>query len=210
MPSKNPYSLQISKYSTHGVILSQIPMSGSILDIGCNDGYFARIASNRSRKFYGIDYSSTSIKKAKEYCIKTSVIDLNKTTTLPWNIKADCIIFADILEHLHDPKKVLSEIVDNHLKEKGIVIISLPNIANWLIRINLLLGKFDSTNSGIMDRTHLQFFTYKTASEFVKNTIPDYSIKYYYGASKLGYIINLFPILRNLLATGIVLHLQKK
>ena len=210
MHVNNPYSLQISKFSTHGIIHSLITSSGLILDVGCNDGYFARIAAGPSCKFYGIDNSLASIRKASKYCVHASVLDLNKTTTLPWRFKADCIVFADILEHLHDPEKVLSEITNKYLKNEGTVIISLPNIANWQVRLNLLLGKFDFTNSGIMDRTHLHFYTYKTATEFVKSSLPDFSIKYYFGASKFGFIINWFPFLRNLLATGIIIRLKRK
>jgi 2-polyprenyl-3-methyl-5-hydroxy-6-metoxy-1,4-benzoquinol methylase len=77
----------------------------------------------------------------------------------------DVIIFADILEHLKDTS-VLSN-YRRYLKNDGYAIISIPNVANWKIRLSLLLGKFDYKEAGILSRHHLRFYTLKTAKKMI-------------------------------------------
>lgn len=68
------------------------------------------------------------------------------------------IVYGDVLEHLSDPARVLASL--NHsLREDGIVIVSVPNVAHIWVRLQLLLGRFDYADRGILDRTHLRFFT---------------------------------------------------
>ena len=76
--------------------------------------------------------------------------------------KFDFILLADVLEHLPDPLTVLRFYV-RFLAPGGRVVISLPNIACWDRRLALMLGRFDYADAGIMDRTHLRFFTFRTA-----------------------------------------------
>ena len=74
--------------------------------------------------------------------------------------------FADVLEHLRDPAAVLRRCIPA-LKESGKIIISVPNIANWIIRLGLLFGKFDYMDRGILDRTHLRFFTMRSLNQLM-------------------------------------------
>ncbi len=78
----------------------------------------------------------------------------------------DAIVYGDILEHLSDPARVLSSL-DQYLKEDGIVIISVPNVAHFWTRLQLLLGRFEYADRGILDRTHLRFFTRKSFLRFL-------------------------------------------
>ena len=78
----------------------------------------------------------------------------------------DIVILADILEHLVDPATILQYLV-NYQQKNTRFLISVPNIANLWVRLNLLLGKFDYADRGIMDRTHLRFFTRKSFSELL-------------------------------------------
>lgn len=74
----------------------------------------------------------------------------------------DAIIFADVLEHLIDPWAALRR-VRALLSTHGCVLTSIPNIAHWTARLNLLIGRFDYTDGYLMDRTHLRWFTWKSA-----------------------------------------------
>jgi SAM-dependent methyltransferase len=76
----------------------------------------------------------------------------------------DRILFGDVLEHLVDPESVLRNVV-RLLAPEGRILVSLPNIAYWQIRLRLLAGQFAYAESGILDRTHVRFFTYNTARE---------------------------------------------
>lgn len=204
----NNYRLNLSKYSTHQIIVDNIGKSKKVLDVGCNDGYIGQ-NSNKSNKFWGLDYSENSIKEAKSYYEDAIVYDANKLETLPWNQKFDLIIFADILEHLIDPEKVLTWFVENYLNDSGMVIISLPNIANWQVRLKLLFGRFDYANNGIMDRTHFHLYTYKSAEQLIN--IANLSVVNKYGGANIfGPIIKFLLFLKPLLATGIILICKKK
>lgn len=76
----------------------------------------------------------------------------------------DAIIFADVLEHLVDPWRTL-RIARDMLSAGGQVLTSFPNIAHWSARLNLLRGRFDYTDGFLMDRTHLRWFTFRSARE---------------------------------------------
>ena len=135
-------------------------------------------------------------------------VDLNTNYQKTMDKKFDLIIFADILEHTIHPEKILEYYSTNLLKQKGKIIISVPNIANWNIRLKLLFGKFDYTKTGILDETHLKFFTYNSIKKIIPNNCK--IRKELYGASMLGHIIKIISFLRNLLATNIILIVKKK
>jgi len=208
MFQKNPYKLNLfSKYSTHNIIIDNVGIDKTVLDVGCNDGYIGN-NSDKSNNFYGVDYLEDSINKAKQSYKDAIVYDLNNLENLPWNIKFDVIIFADVLEHILYPEKVIDFFTKNYLKDNGRIIISLPNIANWQVRLKLLFGKFDYKNTGIMDRTHLHLYTYKTALTFVSKFNLK-TEKIVGGASIFGLIISIFPFLKSLLATNIIIIARK-
>ena len=77
-------------------------------------------------------------------------------------------IAHSVLEHFFDPLAILKKL-QNYLKDDGIIIITLPNIANWEIIYNLLRGHFDYQEDGILDEGHLRFFTYATANNLINS-----------------------------------------
>lgn len=86
----------------------------------------------------------------------------------PYRQEFDYILFADVLEHLRDPEAVLKRALPS-LKAGGKVIVSVPNIANLVMRLSLLAGRFDYTERGILDRTHLRFFTLANLKRMIAN-----------------------------------------
>jgi len=209
---KNNYQLKNkTRFSTHSIFSKLIGKKNKILDIGCNDGYLKDI-SDKSNNFYGIDYSLESLEIAKNKYKSVIQKNLNNLDdlTLPWENSFDVIIFGDILEHLLYPEKILNFYINNYLKKDGIVIISLPNVANFMIRINLLFGKFKYTDSGILDRTHLHLYTFKSALELIKKNTNLEVEEVYGGSTYLGFLIYLFPFLKGLFATNIIYVCRKK
>lgn len=202
------YNLNLSKYSTHNIVRRMIGKDNIVLDIGCSSGYMGLI-SDRSNKFYGLDISNEALKIAKKKYVSTSLYDLNSLRKIPWNIRFDVIVFADVLEHTVFPDQVLSFIIKNYLKKNGKVVISLPNIANWQIRFNLLTGNFNYSSGGIMDKTHLHFYTFRTSKELVESCGLKIS-EVESGSSMFGSVIAFLPFLRGLLTTSIVLKTERK
>lgn len=157
-----------------------VPKNTKVLDIGCNTGYLGEALINKKDCYvFGIDFSREALKIAKKKLNKTKRFDLEKYQNPRINEKFDVIIFADVLEHVRYPKRLLN-IYKNLLSEKGIIIASVPNVANIKNRFNLFCGNWDYTRIGILDETHLRFFTKKTAMNLFKKsgykpTLADYT-----------------------------------
>lgn len=199
----NIYRLDEAKYSTHGVIIGQIGTDNLVLDVGCNSGYLG-VAANQTNTFYGVDIDEAVLRTARMKYVEAAKIDLNSFTELPWDIKFDVIVFADVLEHTFNPGGLLKVLANRYLAEDGRIIVSLPNIANWQIRLALLFGRFEPADSGIMDRTHLHFYTIHTARLLLEASGLTV-IRMLYGSDVFGPAIRVLPILGRLLSTSIIL-----
>lgn len=195
------YQLNKSKYGTHSLIANEIQKNLLILDIGCNEGYLQKLAPENS--FFGIDNNLKNIKKAKKKYKKVFYKNLNEFKSINIKEKFDLIIFADILEHLMEPEKVLEYFIQKNLKKNGKIIISLPNIANIAIRLKLLFGKFDYTKNGILDKNHLHFYTLESANKFIKSCNLKI-IKTKFSSNNFGKIIKFIPFLKSLLGYNLI------
>lgn len=142
-------------------IFNLIADESVILDVGCGDGHLGHeLIDKKNCIVHGIDIDQQSIEKAKENgftSAKISDLDLDNINDL-YNISFDYIIFADILEHLKHPRKLLTDSKEL-LSSEGKILISIPNIAHWSIRLELLNGHFDYEPLGILDVTHLKYWT---------------------------------------------------
>lgn len=157
-------------------ILRQIPTNKSsdrntVLDIGCGTGGLAEAIQKKGYDVWGIE----SNREAAQICqkrvtrlINADLTDLEFVKTKIGNQVFDCIIFADILEHLCEPLFILKYYL-RFLKDNGRVLVSLPNTVVWTNRIMFLFGKFEYTDTGILDNDHLRFFTFKTAKFLIKS-----------------------------------------
>jgi SAM-dependent methyltransferase len=79
----------------------------------------------------------------------------------------DVVLYADVLEHLVDPLSELKKAAQ-FLAPDGVMIISVPNVAHWSVRVNMLRGRFNYAPTGIMDATHLRWFTSRTLLQLLK------------------------------------------
>jgi SAM-dependent methyltransferase len=157
------YEFKPFRYSSHYQILKLLEHETNpvkILDVGTASGYLGKILKERGHHVTGVEKYAATAEKAKHYYDSFELADI-ETFAFPYQREFDYILFADVLEHLRDPAAVLRTCIPA-LKEDGKLIISVPNIANFLIRLNLLFGKFDYMDRGILDRTHLRFFTLRS------------------------------------------------
>lgn len=152
--------------------LKEISVNSSVLDLGCWTGRFGDKLKKEKKCFVvGVDVNKKAIKIASERLDKVCPVDLENPPNLLGAIKNqafDYIILADVLEHLKNPKDLLLAIKKS-MGQNTKLMISVPNIAYHEIRLNLLRGKFDYGKTGILDETHLRFFTKKTITRLVEN-----------------------------------------
>jgi 2-polyprenyl-3-methyl-5-hydroxy-6-metoxy-1,4-benzoquinol methylase len=161
------YTYKANPYSSHGRILAQLGAGNgrTCIDVGCASGYLAGELTAAGWNVVGVEPDPTTAEVAQAHCVEVrvaSIDDVDFSTLPPY----DAVVFGDVLEHLTHPEVVLRDAAD-HLAADGRIVISVPNVANLLVRLGLLLGRFDYTDRGILDRTHLRFFTRRTLREFV-------------------------------------------
>ena len=162
------YPLKQSKGSSHYHVMRMVGSDQEVLDIGCGEGYLARELKKLGNRISGIDV----LPAASE----TSALDGYYSADLDDGIASVVkqlaghrftrAILLDVLEHLKRPERILEECHDL-LDRDGQLIVSVPNVANISVRLSLLFGKFNYTERGILDKTHLRFFTRKTAREMI-------------------------------------------
>ena len=155
-------------------ILKQIPSSpdpdATVLDVGCGGGALAEAVQKKGYDVWGIEINEDAMNIAGNRItkvIQADLMDMETITSLIGDKKFDYLIFSDVLEHLSDPCAFL-RIYLKFLKKDGTVLVSVPNAVVWLNRIAVLFGRFEYADAGVMDRTHLRFFTFRTARKLVE------------------------------------------
>lgn len=143
----------------------------SILDVGCGFATTSERLRRLGNRVTGIESSGVAATTASERIDEVIESDLRELDTVSQRIgsrKFDVIVFADVLEHLDWPLPVLKSYLQ-FLAPGGSVIVSLPNVGLWSMRLSLLTGRFDYADTGVLDRTHLRFFTRKTARKMIED-----------------------------------------
>jgi methionine biosynthesis protein MetW len=153
--------------TSHVILLDEVPAGSRVLDVGCAEGYLARELRERRCTVVGLEYDESAAQAAREFCEEVVTGDVESG-----EVRArvdgpyDRILFGDVLEHLRDPAPVLRWARDL-LGPEGRAVVSLPNIANWSARREVARGRFPYADHGLFDRTHLRFFTRRSARELV-------------------------------------------
>lgn len=150
------------------VVYDMVPEGARVLDMGCASGVLgSRLIAHKGCEVYGIDMEHDALKMAARRGLITHALDLNTAEELPFERHSfDCVVLADVLEHLLSPERVL-RMVRGYVAQGGCIVVSLPNIAFIFIRLMLLLGRFEMQDEGILDRTHLHFYTLDSARRLI-------------------------------------------
>jgi glycosyltransferase involved in cell wall biosynthesis len=148
------YTLKTDPLSSHTQLLALIgPPPRKILDLGCGPGELAHVLIERGHDVVGVDLQPPQYRLS-------GFVQANINDGIPPSIteKFDTILLADVLEHLTDPLGLLVE-AREHLTPGGVILASLPNAVHWSVRAQIAMGRFDYASKGILDRTHLRFYT---------------------------------------------------
>jgi len=146
----------------------------SILDIGCGPGILGEIIKKQiGAKVFGLDSSVEFVESARKKLDQAFYFnvdeDYNNWPEELKKIKFDYILMTDVLEHLSRPNKLL-ENIKRIMNEKTEAIITVPNFLFWKNRLKILFGQFDYTTEGLMDATHLHFFTWQSLKNLLEKS----------------------------------------
>ena len=141
-----------------------------ILDVGCGQGGFAsKLKELLGAEVWGIEYVPAAAEVARRHLDRVLVGDvMQRLDQLP-DCYFDCITFTDVLEHLIDPYRVLLE-MKQKLSPEGVIVASIPNIRFFPYLFDLVVrGSWNYEDQGILDKTHLRFFTKKSILEMFQS-----------------------------------------
>lgn len=164
------YQFKSGAFSSHrriAALLKKNPPGARILELGTAAGFIGSALAGRGYQITGVEIDLSLAEQARPYYHKLLVLDLERQE-LPQDAPFDALAAADVLEHLRQPESVLCG-ARRLLKDEALAVISLPNVANIFIRIGLLFGSFNYAERGILDKTHLHFFTLKSARKFIRD-----------------------------------------
>jgi SAM-dependent methyltransferase len=151
-------------------LLRVLPLSAlRVVEVGCSSGALAREYKRQVAPgcdYLGIEIDADYAELAKRHCDRTMVLDIEQGDDAFWAAQRDrdCWIFGDTLEHLRDPWEVLRRI-RSVIPVHGNVAACLPNVQHWSLQVGLSCGDFRYQDSGLLDRTHLRWFTRQTLFE---------------------------------------------
>lgn len=155
-------------------LMSMIPSSSRrLVDVGCMQGSLARVwrEQHPAAEVIGIDIDADYAELAKQHCTRALAGDIETLDDAAFDslFPSDCWIFGDCMEHLRDPWAVLRRI-RARIDADGCVLICIPNAQHWSVQWRLLSGHFRYEDSGMLDRTHLRWFTRQTLLEMFAET----------------------------------------
>lgn len=159
----NVYTFKDFEGSSHRILIDLITRfastGGTLIDLGAAGGELGAAVRSRFSRTVGFEYNADCIADLHVHFDAAVISDLEKVKHLPGG--ADAIVAADVIEHLRDAPALL-HLIRKALAPNGRLFLSVPNIANITVRLGLLFGVFEYRDRGILDNTHLRFYTLHT------------------------------------------------
>jgi methionine biosynthesis protein MetW len=176
-------------------VVAMVEPNSKVLDIGCSTGRVAeRLKKGKNCQVVGIETHPETAEVAKGRCDEVLKLNIESLPNLNFpDGHFDVILFADVLEHCANPLEILTHF-KKYLSSGGYLVVSLPNVANWEVRLRVLFGQFDYKGGTLLDDGHLRFFTLKTAKELLSRAgfrIREFTIR----NAKLKVLGKIWPTL---------------
>lgn len=144
--------------------LLALPPGGALLDVGAGPGHLGAAVAGHFAFVAGIEEDPEARPGAGTYH-RWVAGPFDPSTS--WERPFDAVVCADVLEHVAQPETLLTA-ARRWIAPDGLLLASIPNVANLAIRLSLLAGRFDYAERGILDRTHLRFYTRRTGRELLE------------------------------------------
>jgi 2-polyprenyl-3-methyl-5-hydroxy-6-metoxy-1,4-benzoquinol methylase len=152
--------IDVASDSTHAMVVRLVGTHKRVLELGCATGYMSRVFRERGCSVVGLEVDQLAAAEAAAYCERVVIgdaeqLDLHRELG---DDRFDVIVAADFLEHLRDPGAFLTSLKP-FFRSDGYLVASIPNVAHGSVRLALLSGSFPYGDVGLLDRTHLRFYT---------------------------------------------------
>lgn len=210
----NIYKKNVEQFgfsNAHRIIIAQIESGKSVLEVGSSSGYLTKVLKEKDTTVDIIEIEKEPFEQAKKIARNSyfgSIEDLSVQGKI--KEKYDVIICADVLEHLVNPGEVL-DFLKTKLKKDGVILISIPNVAYWGMRVHLMFsGDFSYHDSGLMDRTHLRFYSLNNFKDLLKK--HGYIVEGIYPAEvrvPLENSLNKIPVLGKIVVNSMKIFFSK-
>jgi 2-polyprenyl-3-methyl-5-hydroxy-6-metoxy-1,4-benzoquinol methylase len=156
--------------NAHSFAVDMVGSNKRVLEVGCAAGHVTRILASRGCDVTGIEVDASAARSAEEHAREVLVADLDVDDYMAKleDQVFDVVLLGDVLEHLRDPLHAMrsfKKLVEPH----GYIVASLPNIAHVDVRLALLQGRFQYGDWGLLDRTHLRFFTRTSGEQLLRD-----------------------------------------
>ena len=142
----------------------KIAAGSRVLEIGCSTGYFSQALIRKNCEIIAVDNDPDAVRACEQRGIAAHHCDVGSAefdNILSTHAPVDYVLAMDVLEHLAAPQLLVSALARG-MQQKAKLIVTGPNVAYWHVRWRLLQGRWEYTEAGIMDKTHLRWFTRAT------------------------------------------------
>lgn len=155
--------------SINQAVFAHVPAgTRRLLDVGCGGGLFgSAVKAAMPCEVVGLTHSEAEAAQARRLIDRVEVVDLN-TADLSGLGQFECIVCSHVLEHLIDPVQLLSQL-HALMRPEGSLLVALPNVLHWKQRLEFIRGRFEYTEGGLMDRTHLRFYDWHGARRLLSD-----------------------------------------
>ena len=157
------YAWKDAPDASHRVVLSAVEgrPAGRVLDLGCGGGLLAAELRNRGQFVVGVDAKPPPGTAERVDRLVMADLDAGLPSGVVEESPFDVVLAADVLEHVREPDRLLRDLHDICSRD-AVLVASVPNIGHWYPRLRIGFGRFDYDHRGILDATHLRFFTWRS------------------------------------------------
>jgi glycosyltransferase involved in cell wall biosynthesis len=157
------YAWKDAPDGSHRVVLAMLAgrPPGRVLDLGCGSGLVAAELKKRGHFVVGVDSSPEPETGMRVDRLVAADLDTGLPTEVTEVPPFDVVVAADVLEHLRSPDRLLCDLHDVCTPD-AVLIASIPNVGHWYPRLRIGIGRFDYDHRGILDATHMRFFTWRS------------------------------------------------
>ncbi|MBI4320004.1 MAG: glycosyltransferase [Chloroflexi bacterium] len=162
--------IDVDSDSVHAKVVRLVGVGKRVLELGCSTGYMSRVLRDRGCQVVAVEIDGKAAERALAFCERVIMGDIEKIDLSQelGQDRFDVVVAADFLEHLKDPLSVLLA-VKKHLRPEGYIVASLPNVAHGSVRLALLSGNFQYKQVGLLDETHLHFYTRESFQKLLED-----------------------------------------